>query len=306
MKTFFCLSFFLIIFGISFSQDVISPKYLPLQIGNVWVYDHYILPSFHERIKYKVIGDTVVLGHKFYKTSSPLPFMHILGYNLNHVWLRVDSVNGNILSFKPSSGCNYRPDEIVIDSLASKLNNTFYHCPFFMTRICSDTNMFTLFGQSFKRKLFRYETGYQTPAGYLYNIGLMGSASGSIGETGYNLFGCVINGVVYGDTSTVVGLRKTTSEVPVNFSLNQNYPNPFNPSTKIKFEIPSNVKREMSNVKIVIYDVIGKEITTLVNEQLSPGTYEVEWNASNNPSGVYFYKLHADGFTDTKRMVLVK
>ena len=81
----------------------------------------------------------------------------------------------------------------------------------------------------------------------------------------------------------------------------QNYPNPFNPSTKIKFEI-----KDSRFTILKIYDILGKEIETLVNEKLSPGTYEVNWNASQYPSGVYFYRLDANGFSDMKKMILMK
>jgi photosystem II stability/assembly factor-like uncharacterized protein len=96
------------------------------------------------------------------------------------------------------------------------------------------------------------------------------------------------------------------SEIPTNYSLHQNYPNPFNPSTKIQFDIPSEVKRKTLDVKLLIYDILGKEVVTLVNEKLQPGTYEVNFNASNLSSGVYFYKLTAGSFTDTKKMLMIK
>jgi hypothetical protein len=107
----------------------------------------------------------------------------------------------------------------------------------------------------------------------------------------------------------LVGIEKIGTEVPDEFSLNQNYPNPFNPSTKIHFEIP--FSRGVSegrgvSVKLVIYDVLGKEINILVNEQLKPGTYEVEWNANEYSTGIYFYKLTADDYTATRKMVLMK
>jgi hypothetical protein len=81
--------------------------------------------------------------------------------------------------------------------------------------------------------------------------------------------------------------------VPKYFSLSQNYPNPFNPTTKIKFDTPPqpSPKGREQWVRLLIYDILGREITTLVNQQLKPGTYEVEWDGSNFPSGVYFYKL---------------
>ncbi len=90
------------------------------------------------------------------------------------------------------------------------------------------------------------------------------------------------------------------------YKLYQNYPNPFNPVTKIKFDITSNVKRQMSDVKLIIYDILGKEIQTLINEQLQPGTYEVTFDGSNLPSGVYFYKLTARNYEETKKMLLIK
>jgi photosystem II stability/assembly factor-like uncharacterized protein len=98
-----------------------------------------------------------------------------------------------------------------------------------------------------------------------------------------------------------IGIQPISNEVPQTFSLSQNYPNPFNPKSKIKFQIA-----KLSEVKLVIYDVMGREIQILVNEKLSPGTYEAEWDASNFPSGVYFYKLTAGDFSDTKKMVLLK
>jgi hypothetical protein len=113
-----------------------------------------------------------------------------------------------------------------------------------------------------------------------------------------------------------IALSTNNSEILVNnFRLEQNYPNPFNPRTKIKFTIPSNVKREMSKVSLKVYDVLGNEIATLVNEELSPGEYTVEFNASsgssfrlarNLSSGVYFYTLRAGEFIQTKKMILMK
>lgn len=98
-----------------------------------------------------------------------------------------------------------------------------------------------------------------------------------------------------------------SNRVPDKYHLYQNYPNPFNPSTKIRFDVPANVKRETSNEKLIIFDILGREVATLVNEQLKPGSYEVEWDGSNFPSGLYFYRLTTDGsIVDTKKMILVK
>jgi len=85
------------------------------------------------------------------------------------------------------------------------------------------------------------------------------------------------------------------------FDLGQNFPNPFNPSTKLNYDVP-----ELSFVSINIYDVLGKEITTLVNKEQPQGYYEIEWNAASLPSGVYFYQLRSGDFMATKKMILLK
>jgi len=93
--------------------------------------------------------------------------------------------------------------------------------------------------------------------------------------------------------------------IPDEFALYQNYPNPFNPSTKIRYQLP----RE-SKVIIKIYDILGSEVITLLNEKKEPGVYEVEFNAQSAagglPSGTYIYRIVADGFVETKKMVLLK
>ncbi len=93
------------------------------------------------------------------------------------------------------------------------------------------------------------------------------------------------------------------------FAVNiQNYPNPFNPATMIKFEVPTLPLIKGAggmDVRLTIYDLLGREVATLVNEQLKPGTYEVEWNTSAYYSGVYFYKLQTESFTQTRKMLLL-
>jgi hypothetical protein len=131
---------------------------------------------------------------------------------------------------------------------------------------------------------------------------------GNVFVTGFSLGNQSSNDIATIKYSQPIGIQPISSEVPNHFSLSQNYPNPFNPVTKIKFNTPpqpSPKGRELV-VRLVIYDVLGREVATLVNEQLKPGTYEVEWNGINSPSGVYFYRLTAGSFTETKKMVLIK
>ena len=89
--------------------------------------------------------------------------------------------------------------------------------------------------------------------------------------------------------------------VPVEFSLNQNYPNPFNPSTKITYNVA-----QKSFVTLIVYDAIGSEVATLVNKEQAPGIYQIQFNAVNLTSGVYFYSLEADDFVAVKKMLLIK
>jgi hypothetical protein len=100
---------------------------------------------------------------------------------------------------------------------------------------------------------------------------------------------------------TTLGIINNNTGVPKSYTLSQNYPNPFNPSTNIKFSIPKS-----GIVKLTIFDITGKVVATLVDEQLNSGSYTYDFDASNIASGVYFYKLQTDGFTDVKKMLLVK
>jgi predicted acyl esterase len=98
-----------------------------------------------------------------------------------------------------------------------------------------------------------------------------------------------------------IGVKKISSAVPQTFKLEQNYPNPFNPRTIIKYQLPLT-----NNVKLSVYDILGKEIDALVNERQNPGTYETTWDASKYPSGIYFYRLKTENFIETKKMMVVK
>jgi hypothetical protein len=104
-------------------------------------------------------------------------------------------------------------------------------------------------------------------------------------------------------------ILQVTINLPTEFSLSQNYPNPFNPNTKIKYTVPSVTLRQAQSdilVTIKVFDVLGNEIETLVNEEKPAGEYEVEFNGTNHPSGIYFYQLKAGDFVQTRKMILLK
>lgn len=102
------------------------------------------------------------------------------------------------------------------------------------------------------------------------------------------------------------GINPLNTSVLESFSLYQNYPNPFNPNTIIRFNIPSSVKSQTSNVKLIVYNSLGKEISTLVNENLNSGIYEINFDSKNLSSGIYYYKLEAGDYRDVKKMILLK
>ena len=93
---------------------------------------------------------------------------------------------------------------------------------------------------------------------------------------------------------------------PTSFDLSQNYPNPFNPSTKIKFTLPSVGNQNTMSVKLIVYDVLGNEVVTLVDEVKEAGNYEIEFSSSNLASGIYIYRLQAAEFSDMKKMVVLR
>ena len=100
---------------------------------------------------------------------------------------------------------------------------------------------------------------------------------------------------------SIIGIQPVSSVIPKEYFVNQNYPNPFNPVTNIKFGLPKS-----SVVKISVYDIIGQEVSVLVNGKLEAGEFVVDWNAADFPSGIYFYKIQADDYVKTSKMVLVK
>ena len=129
----------------------------------------------------------------------------------------------------------------------------------------------------------------------------------------YNVKMTVSNGTIsksktregYITINNSTGIISNGKGVPERFSLSQNYPNPFNPSTKIRYSIP-NISGKHGLVTLKVYDILGNKVAVLVNEVQSPGTYEVTFNASKIPSGIYFYKITAPGFSRVRKMVLLK
>jgi hypothetical protein len=106
---------------------------------------------------------------------------------------------------------------------------------------------------------------------------------------------------MFNENGVVSVKEATTNNISRTYTLFQNYPNPFNPTTTISFSLPSK-----SFVTLKMFDVLGKEVASIVSEEMSQGSYSMQWNASNMPSGVYFYRLQAGSFTETRKLVLLR
>ena len=292
--------------GHAFAWDSETAKYMPLQVGNMWIYRGTAtgyMQMGRSYQSYRITGIADTLGHKYYRVETRVYMISgtlSSGVMQFSNMVRIDSASMNF--FKLGFYCN--SFETLVDSLRSRPGDTIHMCPQFndVKSFCTDTSAYSLFGSAHISKKFTefYGPGYGTV--YVKGIGIAYSSYGYSSNQSYDtLRGCIINGVVYGDTSIIVGVNQTSTEVPENFSLSQNYPNPFNPTTNFGFRIA-----DFGLVRLTVFDAIGRDVEVLVNQQLQPGTYEASWDASAYPSGVYYYRLESGNYTETKKMVLLK
>lgn len=290
-------------------------SYLPMQVGNKWFYGavtYNIGIIRNDKVKIEVTGTATLNGKQYFECTRTI--QHISGngtfgvglftFQSTITYIRIDQTSGNVYYHSPSQYCSFAPFEIMTDSLASKLNDTSrINCiqyPYFY--ICTDTlnkkNFFRIYG--FQPEIRLHRT-YTRDAGLSFSYYSQGGGTGSYSAT-QTLSGRVINGMAFGDTSfAVTSVSPVSGILPDKFELSQNYPNPFNPQTNIRFELP-----EASLVILKVYNSIGEDISTLANEELRAGVYEVDFDASNLPSGMYYYRITAGNYTQTKKMVLVK
>jgi hypothetical protein len=165
---------------------------------------------------------------------------------------------------------------------------------------CGGNAVYNIFGKDRIRYTFVYDVRNWLDEEIAYYV------TDSLGITGFEriawswaeyLTGAIINGVRYGNPS--VSVKEDFQ--PMNYMLSQNYPNPFNPTTNITINLPNS-----HHTTLKVYNILGKEVETLINEKLESGQHYVTWNAKNFPSGLYYYRLISGDFIETKKMVLVK
>ncbi|MFZ1292493.1 MAG: T9SS type A sorting domain-containing protein [Melioribacteraceae bacterium] len=270
--------------------------YYPLQIGNKWVYNNVGVSydnepnPFNYYYSEEIIKDSIDNNGNHY-------FLN------NSMWLRIDSSSGNIYcknSLNDIEETLYLPLVKLNDEVLSTFYGIIKNVNF------SDTLMWN---QNKIQKTYEFYSLYTYQMSLVQGIGITEKKNEfDFGYSTASLKGCVVNGKIYGDT-TLVGIESDESQsVPTNFSLSQNYPNPFNPTTIIEYSIPqySVVNENFRSLQLSVFDVLGREVKTLVNEIQKPGNYKIQFDGSKFTSGVYYYQLKSDSFIQTKKMLILK
>ncbi len=275
--------------------------FFPMHVGDLWQYVYY--DHDENELAYtteEIVKDTVVSGNRYFGRYFSWPhngiYRRFLGF------FRVDSEGVlRVLDINDRNENGVRDEELMGDSLEVQPETEYlsYIDPYVTENHIVRDTLWRVIGNDtlFTRKVFvisgeRFCTD---------KIGL--TMIWPDQSEGVNLTGAIIDGVQYG---TLVDVEETETQ-PQWFALYQNYPNPFNPTTTIKYTIPAIVNVETQNLaSLRIYNVLGEEVATLVNEKQSPGKYSVQFDASDLPSDVYFYTLRVGNFVETKKMILLK
>ncbi len=283
-------------------------SWFPLSVGNKWLFNSYWseenmgfppTSTFAGTTYMEVIKDTVIQNKSYFVVENNL-LTHMIFKT--RMFLRVDSTNGLVYRYWEDFN-----GEFLFHNLNAEIgdvipNPEFPDNPYYI--LINEDPIFFLGKQTYIRNYMEF-----LPCGCSHSLikgfGLSQTHFNEFGGSDDYLKGCVINGIVYGDT-TLTDVIENPNLIPTEFKLEQNYPNPFNPVTKIKFSIPSAGTRLSLSVQLKVYDVLGKEVAILVNEEKPAGNYEVEFNAAHLPSGVYFYQIKVGEYLETKKMMVVK
>ncbi|MFQ6604319.1 MAG: T9SS type A sorting domain-containing protein [Fidelibacterota bacterium] len=277
------------------SDTLFALSFFPLQIGNRWQYAGYSYPagqpSYFTGYESITVGEPVVLdnGKSYYSFFGSDDF-----------YLRIDTTALAVMQY------NISPDDVCTDSefvfldLSQIIDSSqAYFCNNESYAVITQTGLETMDFIPGNRPTITYEWWHGV--GYNYTltegIGLLSYGMEENGSWQGTLIAATINGVQYGE---FVATEQATV-LPKQYVLHPNYPNPFNPVTTIRYELP-----EQTAVKLAIYDILGQEVAVLVDEQQAPGIREVKFDARNLASDIYFYRLTAPTFTQTRKLVVLK
>ncbi len=266
----------------------------PLKPGNKWVYQSTIAGDYSNPETYQyLITDSI-------KVINGIPFYAVLGgikldYTM-YYGITPDQYFARYVEFMTDSLFKYFKVNIKIgDTWEQRWQQAFSTVLY--TNVI-DTFSANVFGMSTLIYVIdRTDSGIVSSREYWTKE--YGMLNGIYEQAEDILVGCVIDGVLYGDT-TITGIEKE-KKLPDKFVLYQNYPNPFNPNTIISWQLLT-----VSNVRLEIYNILGEKIKILTDGYYSPGKYNTTFNAEELPSGIYFYRLITEDFIQTKKMMLVR
>ncbi len=277
----------LLITNISFSQHL-----APLKVGNEWIY----LRDNNRLTKYTIVDDSVMVD------SIPYYEVKINNWVPPMLMTRYVRTEGEFYRLKMRASMSefeeiyYKENAHVGDIWYQEYDTVSYN-------EVLDSAVVSVFGQTVTMKLVQvnadgllvqYEEWWTEEFGKHFEYDFWGVKM-------MHLYGCVIDSVVYGDTSFYPTSIDTEIGTISDYKLYQNFPNPFNPVTTIRYSVPTE-----SFITLKVYNNIGEEIKTLVNELQPVGIYSIEFNAKDLPSGAYFYTITTGKFRETKKMVLMK
>ncbi len=291
MKKLFITSILLIQIILLNSTYSFAQNFAPLNLGNVWVWENIEWST----IEKSTIVDTnyLIAGNFYYKIrfyeSSNL-FRYLRFNHSDSLFYYYDSSRNLEIPY-------YKLNCVLGDTFSYPLNQFAR-----FTKEVVDVYQTNVFDTIVTVKVIHYSAGGLVEGTELWTdeFGMLYQDQSEGWTLTFLLRGCIINGIAYGDTSFTVGIEDE-SIITHNFSLYQNYPNPFNPTTTIEYEL-----KEYSFISLKVYDLLGNEISTLVNEEKYPGKYSINFNGSNLASGVYFYKLLIGGNSQIRKMILLR
>jgi hypothetical protein len=275
--------FYMILAGNLYPQVV-----APLSIGNSWVY--YKTGNSGPALKYTITAMERINNNDYYLCKSNDEY-----YPVQYFRLRDDSLYIRFISQQEVPYYKHRAvkrDTFIYKTWFGKLK---FKVEEITNKEVMNKNV-TVKELSVDLFFDRYSEQWTD------ELGLISRRSFS-GKESYILKGCVINGVLYGDTTgTVTGVEEE-NVIKNNYQLAQNYPNPFNPETRISYKLA-----EAGYVSLKVFDILGKEVAVLVDEYKNPGYYTIGFNAQNYglTSGIYFYRLRSGSFIETKKLVLMR
>ncbi|MCB9207758.1 MAG: T9SS type A sorting domain-containing protein [Ignavibacteriales bacterium] len=299
------------------SNELLS--YYPLEVGNKWYYEVNYIPVWvddpRNYILTKEVTKDILLqnGKKYFETKETRSDTN----TIKIYYERIDSVKAQV--YRLQNGVNNNEEYLVVD-FHSEIGSSFetfvnYSNDFEIDSIYlkeekyqdvfSGNKALTRFTKIFNN-IDTDPTRYISQS-YSNQIGKSFQTKGFLDAYDENL--TLVAAFIYdykrGDT-TLVGVNKNVKSLPNNYWLSQNYPNPFNPTTTIDYTVPIVETHGHASLQLVVYDVLGREVATLVNQHQKPGNYSIQFDGSNLASGIYYYQLKVGSFIQTKKMILMK